>query len=221
MSSNAEYVIQPGFALVGEWYFKAVADIMEVVGGFELISQVSITSAECPYHVPVTFARETRMFFHVPGKAIIVQLQFNESDALSLGELNCRWSFRLYFQFRPGDVLAIVNRKSNAEPDDKSDPWEGIPFFTRGVVFPGFLQKTGYYWEQSTPVGQPPMEPHVLAVRLTNNLTTVRKYLSRGFGKLQVMDFVPYYIFPGSGDLFWEKFDTAKLRDVVAFPWGG
>ncbi len=202
-------------------YFERVICQMEK-GGYQLFSQVAIDSNDCPYHVPATYARDTRLFFRLPEKKLIVKLVFNESDYHTPGKLDCYWTIRLYPVFKSYAKLFDMTYRSEMALDlEDKDPTDNIPLFRKAVNLPGFRNRHNYTWEQQGSYGVLPLDPEQMVRSLVRALYPATRYIAFGqFKELQVTDFPPHYTFPGSPKIFWERFDNEAFSQIVIRPWG-
>jgi len=182
------------------------------------------------YHVPASIARNTGMFFWVPKKAMLVQLDYREHSYPDNPEnISSYWSIKIYFQFQSGIGL-------RSEPEEGGIPFfgaDGLRYFDfegpdyRFTCNGGGLGAgpntplTGHYdinqvgsWEE--PIRFEPVVGHLVLI-----WDSASKHLGRlPFTELQVTSFPQYYSFPGSETIFWKRFDRRNLRALVARPWG-
>jgi len=228
--------------LVDETYFEQVIAEMNKKG-FVLFSRVTTEQTdEVKYHVSVTQARDTRLFFHYPNTCLIVTLAYNE-DACDWNEpsnsVEGHWDAVFDYEFLPVRELVMKTSIGVFEKVPRSeireDTWGGeyrkVPHHNCGpdeTLFPDFRYRTCknmtqlYAPEERT-------SPEKIAENVWGFIGKTIPYLNKGpFSELQVTSFPPHYTFPRSESMFWEQFKAASatistpyyLWSLVRRPWG-
>ena len=226
---------------VRDAYFGYVIEGMKVLG-YGLLAQVRISSDEHRYHVPVISARDTRLFFALGGKALIIRVDFHETHGTNGtddhtyeigGNLfaNCYDNdsgFHQRYEVWHDHMLAELARELGSEEaaDEyrwNNDSWPETPYGVGRSVSGG-----GGDWTVSVSLGQL-LENKVelsgrhlrevptgdLAQGLHNICEPLFLLLAGRFSELCVTGFPAYYTFPGSEHLFWQRFPFGRLKRIV------
>lgn len=168
---------------------------------------------ELQYHLRTNWAKNTGMFFHHKERGLLVQLDYDESDVM--GHVDGYWKLRLYFQFQPIGEL----RKTGVSI-------ARIPFLTnRQAGFVNGFRLIGngrenplrvcYRYDQT--LHGKILSPETLAQSITSAAGEVLQFLQpKPFMPADTKDFPPHHIFPKCEELFWQKFDAAKKRNIIA-----
>lgn len=158
------------------------------------------------------YARNVGTFFVAKERGLLVQLDYDESDAT--GKIDGYWKLRLHLQFQPVGEL----RKTGVDI-------RNIPFLTtRQVsrVHQFHLVGKGrenpvrlcYRYDQ-TPHGQT-LAPDTLAQNIKTATDGVLRFLRpEPFTLTHTKDFPPHYVFAGCENLFWQKFDEDSRRNII------
>lgn len=194
-----------------------------VVRGFALISYVITDSEQIERRASYDFVHS--LFFHVIGKAVIVQLVYHECKGDRRGQ--GFWTLRLYVDYRPyrecldlvtphgpGDIgpVPLIDTAVECRGFGTSGDWGAEGFDTA-------RPQLSYRFETEPAVKL--LEPIAIAASLQEWVDVVRPFLASYFDWLQVTDFPPHYSMEGCGWDFWKAFDTGYfIRVVVRRPWG-
>ena len=205
--------------------FKSQSYFDAVIGGFvtkgyTLISQVSITSTEIPYHVTVSEARSTTLVFHKRGIQLIFTLELLEYTGLTIGTLPpegdiCYWILKVHAEH--GDwrqVLPLLETPGASVMDERKP----MPFFESGLDIDGFYYygSSGYQQLETKEA----MQTGLLLGSILKFLSAIEPFVAKGrFPELSV-SFAPDYTFRGCEELFWSRFDVPYLRSIVQRPYG-
>lgn len=168
---------------------------------------------ELQYHLRTKWARNTGLFFHHKERGLLVQLDYDESDVM--GRVDGYWKLRLYLEFR--SIAEIRNTGASIQQ---------VPFLTArnaNLVNHFHLVSTDrenplqmcYRYDQ-TKHGEI-LNPNALARSITSATDGVLQFLQpKPFTPTDTKDFPPHYVFPKCEELFWQKFDAAKKRNIIA-----
>ncbi len=223
-NSDTKAAVDRNAYLAEEQYFRSVIDVM-TRGGYEMFSRVSIDSDDHKYHVSALYARVTSLFFRLRGRKLIVQMAFYENIAEG-GRYSCHWGIRAYMVFKPLPVLIEMTYDPDRSLLDESTPLDDIPIYRKdSTLMPGRRfggsssgEERHIYYEVDR--GES-FDSGGMARAVMGAMAEVEKYICGGpFKRLQVTSFPPYYAFPKSPATFWQRFDVAKLRQIVLRPWG-
>lgn len=213
------------FNTTGNTVFKAVIEKMEQKG-FQVLAQVSSDSIhDGPYHVPVKYAKHTRLFFNWPEKTLIVMLELSEIWHQS-GRFQRYWS---------GFVVASWNNWKLRRDRCRHEALVGIPYnnddieynpadafdhmgawissFEGSIKTIRFEPNQNNYQEEDAWNGRGLVD---LCAPFGRIVTVLGPYLYHQFRDLQVTDFSPCYTFPESESLFWKRFPIERLTQLVS-----
>ncbi|MFA6445796.1 MAG: hypothetical protein WCW14_00910 [Candidatus Paceibacterota bacterium] len=211
-------------------YFDQVIHAMRM-RGFVEFAEVTTTAKDAKYHVPATECRNTAMFFHLPQRTLIIQLDYNESDSYDqydfikeeekIGVTGC-WSIEFHMEFLPFKMISQRIVKANIPSEEWDSEINKIPFFHRSpesiAGFPHSSGKICYSQRNST---CDKVDPEAIADGIGDVIDQIADILEGGqFSELQVTGFPPYYTFPGCEVGFWNKFNRSELRRLVRRAWG-
>lgn len=214
--------------LVPTPYFDAVSRLMKRYGLREF-ARVVIDTSDVRYHVPAGAARSTTLFFSLSQRAFIVQMEYNESDHEDEWErqypsgkppqgVTGYWGVRFYQEFLP--YKNLLDRVKHLDPDCWDRELEKVPFHGYCPEFSGFQN----YGNQK--YGAPGQNPEGLnLLQLVKEISevvyaTADWLAGPRFEGLQVTDFPPHYTFPGSENIFWDRFGRHNLRPLIRKAWG-
>lgn len=204
-------------------FFDAIVRQM-VKAGFVLISKVEISTDDLPHHTRTLFARASSLFFHVPGKSLVLHLLYDEDDYVFKGQITGRWNIVLYLQFKSCDKLVeMVPREQRRYSG--MDLYE-IPFLMK------VPEITAFHLGQSRQVSRyneegfqnrytfhqkldRPIETADLVAELAGIRKTVLPYLAREFDRFRGSELVPANLFPGCAKLFWERFHQGHPKGYL------
>jgi hypothetical protein len=212
-----------GEHLAEDRYFENIIAAMKR-GGYEMLGRVAIDSNDRKYHVPALFARDTSLFFRLHGKKLIVQMSFCENVREGSG-YSCHWHIRAYMVFKP--IHALV--KMTYDPDRSmfdGSPLDDIPIYGRdSKLMPGKSYGGSCNGDERHILYELSKEESCdsggMAETIVRALAEVDRFVCDGaFKRLQVTNFPPHYVFPGSERTFWQRFGIKTLGQAVLRPWG-
>lgn len=213
-------------------YFWQVSQLL-VASGMKFLAKVTVTSEDTPYHVGADFARSTSLFFHRPGKALIVQLELHECYGfLDGGDYDFHWSLeflceesyvlwqeRLRQKAAEEQAIGIFTEESLLH--EAKGAWmlletkglhNGGGYRGSGFVAPGWEIHRNFCLERETIDQHERMSPEMVVSPIITAVKQVEPTLSNSFHELSVWSFAPAYDFPGCEPLFWRRFPTRRLR---------
>jgi hypothetical protein len=217
--------------LIGNEYFEKVAASMQEKG-FRLFAQVAISNDDAKYHVPVTTARATSLFFHIPNRNCIISLVYYENDFC---EFEGYWHLRVDLKFASFASMTTALYPQEEGGDEVEDFQKfdyGKEVYCAGFRHAGWsmshgLQKT-WNLDQEYP-HTAPLEPVMLVGRVKDMVNAIIPHLEPSpFDELQVTGWPPAYVFRDCAPIFWERFKESSSRlssskylwSLVARPWG-
>ena len=228
------------FRTASHEYFQSVIGSMKQQG-YDLMAWVTMNSARHTFFTKVRFAQESRMFFTVSGKSLIVVLTLRESFGRPLRQTEnevTEWDEKYYSGYWSGFVCYSYDSQKvlrdyldgrEGEVSLSEDGMWDIPvsaYFHGGPLKThGFSKVDGVIQidlEPTTPSGSQQDLPtaEVLTHSFGKMLNGTSPFLYRRFRSLQVTDFAPHYTFPNQERDFWEKFPLSRLRQIAPHIWG-
>lgn len=213
-------------------YFWQVGQLL-IAAGLKFLAKVTITSKDTPYHMGAGYARVTSLFFHQPGKALIVKLEFNEKGALEQNYYSRYWLFKFFCEESYTWWLKRLEKnparasQTGGCNDDGNVPgvWElleieglggGGGSIGRRLVAPGWEVQRRYWFNQEYRIGQRErMDPQEVVSPIIDAVRRVKPALSDRFCHLSAWGFTPGNDFPGCEPLFWKRFPTRRFRQLA------
>ena len=227
------FVKQPYF----EYLIQAMLGL-----GYGLLAKVQIRADELMYgyHVPVISARETRLFFERPGKALILQANFSEANGIcgeegysysTSGNLyaNCNeWetgqeNYEAWVESKIAELAESIGREAAEERWWEMDGWPEAPYGVGRRVDGG-----GGDWTVNADFGHMFQYDWNWHGEFLSELTTTEVasklhglceptflLLAKQFTELQVTSFPPHNSLLGSERPFWGKFPFGRLKAKV------
>jgi hypothetical protein len=206
--------------LVSPSYFTEVVQHAQKLG-LVLVAQVAIDTNDYKYHVPVSYARDTRLFFHKPGFNLFILLSFSEKFNTT-GDQHSYWHIR-------ADV-----EQDARESIDKEDwrDWkpECVGFHHAGWSSVCAVQQTWNLDQTGSYGAENHLTPAELATSVSSLLQSLGDNLAQQpFKELQVTSWEPDYCFKGCGETFWNRFrdssealhgNRRQFWKLVDRPWG-
>lgn len=205
--------------LVSRDYFAGVVGAMEKAG-LKLLAQVFMSTDDFRYHVPVKYARDTRLFLYTPERNCFFILSFNEIE-YDEGSSHRYWSIRF-----------DVELKDGGPPDFRGDGERWKPecsgFHHAGWSSIGAKKRTWNLSQSDSYDRADVLSPDELAGNISELLGELDLEPSP-FDELQVTSWEPEYCFKGCGNIFWERFrassetlhgDRRHFWTLVTKPWG-
>jgi hypothetical protein len=220
----------PNNSFVGEGFFAKLLAAMEN-RAYKFITQVTISDQDVPYHLPSKSARVTSFFFKVRMRQFIVQLTLIEwvdpEDKLFQW-----WRIHFHYDLKPPQELLRIMQERLTEKYDRavtfdSDEWReyesSIPF--AGPVQDDLIENFRYYgdgvFEQinSQHEWETPLD---LASKVHSVWEKVTDYVGESgrIPRYQVSSVPPHYSFPGSEQIFWERFGRENIHKLFKKAWG-
>lgn len=207
-------------------YFWQIGRLL-IAAGLKFLAKVTITSSDSRYHVGADYARVTSLFFHRPGKALIVQLDFDEHYGFMDGDYDFYWSFEFFCEEAKVLWEKRIDKKieeAEIDFDDNYDvvgAWELLE--AEGLngaggsrsshpKHPGWEIHREFCLSGETIDRRKRMSPEVVAAPIIAAAKQVEPALGDKFHELSAWGFCPSYVFPGCEPIFWSRFPTRRLR---------
>ena len=222
----------PGF--IDNHHFGDVTTLM-LARGFALFGSVQLSTDEgYRHHVEAPNARDTRLFFHIPNRALIVVLCYDEDDFLSLHDktrkgVSGNWTVSVRYQYM--DERELCRLTYIPFEQQKGGRFGDLDESYRKIMFRGLTPRPKHFtWRGNGEmcelyVPPTPTAPAVVVEDVWLLVEQMLPYLGPlPFDELQVTSFPPHYTFPGCEAVFWEKFKSSVSRtylwSLVRKPWG-
>ncbi len=201
--------------LTGKKYFEKVKEKM-IGNGFEFIAMVQISTEEGKdYYIPVTIGRITSLFFRLKEKSLIVKMTLCEDDYYVSEEVRVNWYINLYIQHKEDEAPGRMTDKDDSAdylsrydlkdfkcfPEDYSELLGHCPH-----IIHGFEQRV---------ISNKRMRVGVLIKNILGWISEINPFLGKNFKELWVVNFPPAVAFPGSDEIFWERFGLDKVKRLV------
>lgn len=204
-------------------YFQSVIRAMEMQG-FVFLTWVTLNSHTNKYHVPVKgYVRTSFLFFVVPHKTLMVELEFHEElDFHGDETFKSYWSGKVVFAYSWEKMLkeACTIAFAAGKTSDDVETFHPVDFIETSGIFHTFGSMSSHYYERVKFEGQFNLDPSRSADPITfcplfgQIYQELREYLYGSFIKLHRDSLEPTYEYPEAGTVFWERFNLTRFNDL-------
>jgi hypothetical protein len=194
--------------------------------GLELLYKFQISSKQHQYHVDIVReARETMLFFYLPGKAFIIEINLHERVD-HRGEFSAYWTIDLYVHW---DMRRIVQAESHKRHEegrlgedftfgvlDETPPHLGFRLTggSPGSMLDDYLHH--FHFEPEVKCEQDSAMDHSeLGAVIKSQIEHCSPWVFDQFQAELWANFAPSYTFPGIEQRFWKGFPVGRLRTLV------
>lgn len=206
-------------------YYGSIMKHMTDVG-FQLLAFRQIDTSMTRYHVSCEEARVSSLFFHLPGKAAIVQAAHTEVRQTGKPKYRQHWSIDVYTEAE-GDLYSEwygeqLKQRSFSEMDDFLEEMEDGPCNNQLKItdYGHPVDGGGGDWTAELRFEISRMKvrqnPNEISDTLARTIEPILPILADRFDELQITSFPPYYVFGKKGvEIFWRNFPFSRLRKKV------
>lgn len=215
-------------------YFRRLIHLMVNEWLYEFVAWVSIdTVRDVPYHVPCKGARSSRLFFRVPGRAVMVMAEFNErvedferwfgtEIPQSPDDRGYRhhWAISLYWEMGEVGLQRWIDQTQQPGihscelPDPEIQTPDGFQFSSCAMNWKYEQEPSCFFCPGRRTF------PADIASAIGTLIATPRLAAADKFSEMLVTGFAPHYTFPGCEPTFVRLFPWKRLRRFVARPYG-
>lgn len=207
-------------------FYQPVIDRLESYG-LKFMAWVTVNNKMVPFHVPALAAQDSRLFFQLPGKSMILMLgyleQYFSEELPSATEEGLRyrgyWHGEVWISYdnieMRFDLLDQARKEKGHDNVDYSDI--EIPsirtYLNGGINFLAFCGSgCGCTFEEDCNE----FDIFEAIKAFSWIIKEYGPYMEKRFDELNVTGFAPYYAFPNCEKLFWNNFPHKRLRSKVA-----